>query len=313
MLLVKEQHANSWLATLLFCCVVASPASVATAQNSRAQMPPELDPGYNAHQESLIYACMGIAALMLVLLCLLLWFLVDRSKGEVRQLKRILPSVVDKLRERAEAAADDHEDSHGTLRATEFEAGFTTSSSRQDNSLEFLSARVREARQQNLADSTFNRSTRVGAEEGPMTDRVGNWGRAQADAPNRREVAAAPTNPIVWREKVISVNSSPANHSGGTAHAADYTANHSRPLVLQTFSPLAATTPASSQPPQLSSRVQVSVLPRPANPSPFAYDNPDMPYREGAISIHNAPTLSQHSGMNETRKKYRNSYYESHV
>ena len=97
----------------------------ASAQDSRADIPPHEDPGHNTHQESVIFACLGVIVVLAILCTLILWFVVERTKSDIRRLDKIIPTIAERMRK--EAITANGELMSGTLTAShEFETEFLT-------------------------------------------------------------------------------------------------------------------------------------------------------------------------------------------
>lgn len=110
-------------------CTVLSQHYHGTGQEEHkpAKNSPSDDPGHNAHQETLIFACLGAVVIMAILMVVLLWFFVDRTRQTVSIIERMLPQIIERMK------SDDREELHGTtpghLSGTcdannEFESGF---------------------------------------------------------------------------------------------------------------------------------------------------------------------------------------------
>ena len=317
-------HRPLFLVTIGIFIGTLMQALSANAQDSTTNMSAVMDPGYNAQQEIIIYVCLITIAAMMAVVCLLLWFLVDRSKREIRAVKRILPEIVDKLRARAEIA--DEEDGQvvsGTMRAPEFEAGFMTSSSMADNSVDRYQTRYNQQRlvdrQQSWNSTTISSARDVSTRE-ELTNHVGRSQPVQPERTSRFEtrVAHDPTD----RERNSFENEGggpsgivarPSNRVRGEITATHSPGNPQNALALGTFHQ--SETGMVDTRPELSARVDVSVLSarqaRHTGPnSTYVYDNPDM-FRGDHTQTNHTDIMTQPNDQNKL--KYRNSYYESHV
>ncbi|XP_071796424.1 uncharacterized protein [Asterias amurensis] len=305
-------------------CLTLMTSFAAIAQDPRANMPAALDPGHNAHQELVIFGCLVAISAMLATILLLLWFLVSRRKSEVRDIKRVLPQVVDIMR--ANALEDDEGDEQvvsGTMRAPEFEAGFMTSSSMADNTAERLHPRYRQhqvhvehqihAEQQpavslrspsDISSSEGLTNHIASSSQSNQSQRTNQFdGRVHQQGRARRKYKDE-THDSVDDEDVFG----PSNHGPRE----ELSANQLRTLLLGDF-PHQSTGRNNTTQPELSARIEVSTISARETDSrsipqySHAYDNPDM-------SRAYTPTNHIEILTNDQDKlKYRNSYYESHV
>nr|XP_054756876.1 uncharacterized protein LOC129262930 [Lytechinus pictus] len=93
--------------------------------DERAAIPPHEDPGHNTHQEAIIYACLAVVVVLAVLCTLILWFVVERNKSDIRRLDKIIPEIAERMRK--ETITANGELMSGTLTAShEFETEFLT-------------------------------------------------------------------------------------------------------------------------------------------------------------------------------------------
>lgn len=93
--------------------------------DERAAIPPPDDPGHNTHQEAVIFSCLAVVVVLAVLCTLILWFVVERNKSDIRRLDELIPEIAERMRK--ETIAANGTLMSGTLTAShEFEAEFLT-------------------------------------------------------------------------------------------------------------------------------------------------------------------------------------------
>ncbi|XP_071955977.1 uncharacterized protein [Antedon mediterranea] len=109
--------------------------------NARANAPPKEEPGHNKHQEYVIFACLSVTGILIALVVLILWFLVDRTKEQIRTIDKIMPEIL--MNHRRKNNARDEEEMFGTLTAhTELEyKRMTSTESNNRNSVELTGFR----------------------------------------------------------------------------------------------------------------------------------------------------------------------------
>ncbi len=256
----------------------------ALAQDTRANMPAALDPGHNAHQELVIFGCLVAIAAMLAAICLLLWFLVARSKSEVRDIKRVLPQVVDIMR--ANALEDEESDGQvvsGTMRAPEFEAGFMTSSSNADNTTDRFHPRYDRQHQVHLEPQSAAslRSARVVSSTEGLTNHIAS--SSQSNQPQRTNQFEKKIQRRNFKDETHDSEDDfgPSNHGQREVRHTNSSANQRGALLLGDF-PHQATGRNSTKQPELSAHIEVSTISaretgsRSSSHTSHAYDNPDM-------------------------------------
>ncbi|XP_033102293.1 uncharacterized protein LOC117105288 [Anneissia japonica] len=119
-----------------------STIGVHSQTNDRANALPKDDPGHNTHQEYVIYACLSVSGILIGLVVLILWFLVDRTKEQLRNIDAIMPEII--MNHRQKKNARDEEEMFGTLTAhqdLEYKRMASTESSNNRNSVELTGFR----------------------------------------------------------------------------------------------------------------------------------------------------------------------------
>ncbi|XP_071486354.1 uncharacterized protein [Diadema antillarum] len=113
-------------ALLLCVCLLlpsCSKAPFVNAQDARADIPAHEDPGHNAHQEGVIFGCLGLVVVLAVFCTMILCALIQRTRFEIRRLDEVIPKVVERMRK--EMVTANGELMSGTLTAShEFQTEF---------------------------------------------------------------------------------------------------------------------------------------------------------------------------------------------
>ncbi|XP_072017897.1 uncharacterized protein [Amphiura filiformis] len=116
--------ATTFVLSLLISLPTAMCQKLANGPYHPAETSPRDDPGHNTHQETVIFACLGATVFMVILVIVLLWFFVDRTKQTIRKIESMLPELIEKFKN-DEFIETGPGHLSGTFDAKgEFEAGF---------------------------------------------------------------------------------------------------------------------------------------------------------------------------------------------